>query len=158
MDPSLPEKILFLRSISSSIINPESARLYFLKIGLIELCPAIWKKVEPFIIDWEKELERLKTNMGCLYSHDVSELQIKNAIQNLKSTKQVIPEKNNLKDADIIDHTPYLIESHFKIQNPGSMEDSEHTENYCESILGKRLNEEILIEIYNLDNKESKLL
>lgn len=96
--------------------------------------------------------------MGCVYCHDVSDSQIKNAIQNLKSTKQVVPEKNNLKDAYNTDSTQYLIESHFKIQNPGSMEDLENTKNYCESILGKRLNEEILIEIYNLDNKESKLL
>jgi len=149
---------LFLRSISSSIICPDSARKYFKELKFEEYAPVYWKKIEPFIIIWEKEIERLKQQKSCVMCETVSCSEIKNAIKEIKiqidqsiSQQELLtPIDENLEQVDkLIDPVSYPMESSFEIQMEETQED--------ETLLGKRTQEEIIIDQIELETKEPKL-
>ena len=88
--------------------------------------------------------------MGCINCNEVSDKQIRDAIQNLK-TIQVVPKNSTFEDAQQKVACTYHLQSHFEIQNPGNMEVEE-----SESILGKRLSDQIIIDIIEFESKQSK--
>jgi hypothetical protein len=99
--------------------------------------------------------------MGCINCHDVFEKQVIEAVSNLKTCTQVVPGNSNFVDANSNCTSTYHLESQvFEIQNLGTTDGCEMesilTSN--DSVLGKRFNDEILIELSNFDNKESKLI
>lgn len=91
--------------------------------------------------------------MGCVNCNAVTDKEIKDAIKNLK-TIQVVPGNSTFKDAKEINSCSYHLKTHFEIQNPGSMEVEENEES--NSILGKRLNDQIIIDIIEFESKQSK--
>ena len=158
MDPSLPEKILFLRSISSSIICPESARKYFQELKFEEYAPVYWKKIDPFIVAWEIEVQRLKKELACLTCESLSTSEIKSTIHEIKIEMEKISsqqekstpiDENSAEVPEPAIQISYPVESTFEIQMNESQEGM--------TVLGKRTQEEIIVNQNDLETKEIRI-
>jgi hypothetical protein len=161
---------LFLRTISPSILSPADARSYFDDLKFPESCPILWTKIEPLIIEWEKEILRLEKEVKNITYKDLDSQSIEFEILKSKQEFQAPIDKTLIQDdpmwidekdlkqtqfgedANTVSQETYLEETKITqelevIQNEEIALDS--------SILGKRL--ETDLDTINVESKLTKI-